>query len=186
MQPQVASPARSLERGEADLLVIPKAYCSVHHPTETLFNDEFVCVVWNQSSHTRSGLSFERYASAGHVVTQPTDTDVLAFENWFVKCYRLSRRIDVTTYSFAVLPFLVVGTELVATVHGLLARRMQPALPVALLPVPLPMPPLEQVMQWHKYRSLDPGLVWLRNLIKQAAEEMLADPTLAPNATVPS
>jgi DNA-binding transcriptional LysR family regulator len=173
LQPQVAAPARALERGDADILVIPKAYVSPDHPTETLFNDEFVCVVWRESGHARQGLSFERYASAGHVVMQPVDTDKPAFESWFVQRYGLSRRIEVTTYSFAALPFLVVGTERVATVHAMLARAIEPALPITLLPLPLPMPPFEQAMQWHKYRSLDPGLLWLRTLMQQAARAML-------------
>jgi DNA-binding transcriptional LysR family regulator len=173
LQPQVASPARALERGDADLLVIPKAYVSPDHATELLFNDEFVCVVWRDSSHARQALSFERYASAGHVVMQPVDTDKPAFESWFVQRYGLSRRVEVTTYSFAALPFLVVGTERIATVHSMLARAIEPALPVTLLPLPLPMPPFEQAMQWHKHRSLDPGLLWLRGLMQQAARTLL-------------
>ena len=48
-----------------------------------------------------------------------------------------------------------------------------------MLPMPLPMPPLEQAMQWHKHRTLDPGLAWLRGLMQQAAQAMLADPSLA-------
>jgi len=175
--PQVSYPARALERGEADLLVIPKAYCSPDHPTETLFNDEFSCVVWSGSSHARHEMTFERYSNAGHVVMQPVDTDKPAFESWFVQRYGLSRRIEVTTYSFAALPFLVLGTELVSTVHGLLARRMKAGLPITLLPVPLPMPPFEQAMQWHKYRSLDPGLVWLRTLMQEAARAVTQEPS---------
>jgi LysR family nod box-dependent transcriptional activator len=34
------------------------------------------------------------------------------------------------------------------------------------------MPEMEQAMQWHKYRSLDPGIVWLRQLLMDAAQEM--------------
>lgn len=172
--PQVAGPARALEQGEADLLVIPNAYCSADHPAEILFKDEFVCVVWSESSHARLGLSFERYASAGHVVMQPPDTDRPAFESWFVQRYGLSRRIEVTTYCFAPLAFLVVGTERVATMHAALVRTVAAALPVKVLPLPLPMPPFEQVMQWHKHRTNDPGLVWLRGLLMQAAAEMQA------------
>ncbi|MCW5636431.1 MAG: LysR family transcriptional regulator [Rubrivivax sp.] len=178
--PQVRNPAQALERGDADLLVIPKAYCSADHPAEVVFTDEFSCVVWSESSHARQGLSFERYAGAGHVVMQPVGTDQPAFESWFVQRYGLSRRIEVTTYGFAALPFLVVGTELVATVHSLLARGVARALPVTLLPPPLPMPPFEQAMQWHKYRSLDPGLQWLRSLMQQAAAAMTADPAPPP------
>jgi LysR family nod box-dependent transcriptional activator len=171
--PQVRNPAQALEHGDADLLVIPKAYCSAEHPAEILFTDEFACVVWSGSSHARQGLSFERYAGAGHVVMQPVGTDQPAFESWFVQRYGLSRRIEVTAYSFAALPFLVVGTELVATVHSLLAHGVVKALPVTLLPPPLPMPVFEQAMQWHKYRSQDPGLLWLRTLMQQAARAML-------------
>ena len=172
LMPQVASPARALERGEADLLLIPKAYCSSDHPTEILFTEEFVCTVWSESALARQGLTLERYTAAGHVVMQPAETDLASFESWFMQRYGLTRRIEVLTYSFAVMPFLVVGTELVATVHTRLAKRVQPALPITLLPVPLPMEPLEQAMQWHKYRTMDPGLIWLRDLMKQAAASM--------------
>jgi LysR family transcriptional regulator, nod-box dependent transcriptional activator len=175
--PQVASPARALERGEADLLVIPKAYCSPDHPAEVVFEEEHVCVVWNESTAARAGMSFERYAEAGHVVMNPTDSGHPSFEGWFVERFGLSRRIAVTTYSFAALPFLVIGTELVATVHARLARCLAASLPITIQPVPLPMPQLEQAMQWHKYRATDPGLVWLRQLMKDAAALMPAADT---------
>ena len=181
--PQVSSPARALERGEADLLVIPNAYCATDHPKETVFTDGFVCVVWSQSSHAREGLSFERYANAGHVVMQPVDTERPAFESWFVQRYGLLRRIEVATYSLAALPFLVVGTDLIATVHSMLAETVKPALPIKLLPLPLPMPAFEQAMQWHKYRSLDPGLLWLRRLMQHAAKDMICAPAIPPEQT---
>lgn len=175
--PQVSNPVRSLERGEADLLIIPKAYTSADHPTEIVFDDGFVCVVWEGSSHAREPMTFERYAGAGHAVMVPVNTSQPAFESWFVQRYGMSRRIELTTYSFAALPLLVVGTEMVATVHARLARRLAPALPVKVLPMPLPMPLLEQALQWHKYRSLDPGLLWLRGLLQQAARLMPGDAT---------
>jgi len=31
---------------------------------------------------------------------------------------------------------------------------------------------MEQSMQWHKYRSQDPGLVWLRGLMAKAVLRM--------------
>jgi len=170
--PQVNAPARSLEQGDADLLIIPKGYCSPDHPTELLFTEDFVCTVWNKSTHASSGLSFERYANAGHIVMQPTESSQPAFEGWFVERFGLARRVDVTSYNFASLPFLVIGTELIATVHARLARKVAVALPITLIPVPLPMPQLEQAMQWHKYRSLDPALIWLRTLMLDAAALM--------------
>ena len=178
LMPQIASPHRSLERGEADLLIIPKAYLSPDHPSVVLFKEDFVCAVWRDSQIARGELTIERYVEAGHVVMQPPETNQPAFEDWFVQRYGISRRNQVLGYSFGAMPFLVVGTELIATVHARLARRLLPALPITLLPVPLPMPELEQAMQWHKYRSQDPGLVWLRSLMQQAALAM--DATEAP------
>lgn len=62
-------------------------------------------------------------------------------------------------------------------------RAVAAALPVTLLTPPLPMPPFEQAMQWHKYRSLDPGLQWLMRLMQDAARSLVADadPPVAPD-----
>jgi len=57
-------------------------------------------------------------------------------------------------------------------VHTRLARLAQASLPIALLPPPMEMPVMDQAMQWHKYRSLDPGIVWLRQLLLDAAVVM--------------
>jgi DNA-binding transcriptional LysR family regulator len=181
--PQVAGVARALEQGEADLLVIPKAYCTSDHPAEVLFQDDFVCVVWSDSSHAHLGLSFDRYAAAGHVVMRPPpDVDRPAFDSWFVQRYGLSRRIEVTSYGFSALAALVVGTERIATMHGSLVRAIAPALPVTVLPLPLPMPTFEQAMQWHRHRTNDPGLAWLRQLLLAAAESVRAERADTPSA----
>ncbi|HEU0201717.1 MAG TPA: LysR family transcriptional regulator [Burkholderiaceae bacterium] len=177
--PQVEEPYRSLERGEVDLLVIPKGYCSPDHPTETLFEEEFRCVVWKASPLAEGELTFDRYAAAGHVVMQPPGTSQPSFEAWFTQRYGLSRRVEVTTYSFAAVPYLVVGTDRIATVHARLARQAEKLLPLKVLPPPIPMPRMEQAMQWHKYRTQDPGLLWLRALMKEAAVVMDAEADMA-------
>jgi LysR family nod box-dependent transcriptional activator len=170
--PQVENPPRMLERGEADLLVMPRDYCSPNHPAETVFTEHFTCVVWRGSRLAREGLTFESYADAGHVVMQPGGAGRASLADWFLERHDLARRVAVKAFSFAAAPYLVVGTELVATMHTRLARIAQNALPIMLLPPPVEMPVLVQAMQWHKYRSLDPGIVWLRQLLMDAAEEM--------------
>jgi LysR family transcriptional regulator, nod-box dependent transcriptional activator len=47
--------------------------------------------------------------------------------------------------------------------------------PLRLHPPPLPLS-MTQTMQWHKYRSQDPGLVWLREVMHTAAAEQAAEP----------
>lgn len=170
--PQVANPQRNLERGEADLLVIPRGFLSPEHPDEVLYDEGFECVLWRDSALAQGEFGFDRYTAAAHVVMQPAGTTGETFEGWFIRRYGISRRVTVKTYGFAMLPALVVGTEYVATVHARLARAFAACWPLALRELPFPAEPMQQSMQWHKYRTQDPGLVWLRELMHRAVRRM--------------
>lgn len=184
--PQVGQPDRALERGEADLLVVPKAFCSPNHPTDMLFEESFCCLVWSGSRIAATGkLDAEAYARAGHVVMQPTSYAMagqvvmqltggagMSFEAGSMQKMGLERRVEVSTFSFVALPSLVVGTERIATIHARLARMAERFLPVKQFPLPIALPPMVQAVQWHKYATKDPGLVWLRGLLGEAVRKM--------------
>lgn len=167
--PQVAQPHRDLERGEADLLVLPQTLMSPLHPSEVLYEERFVCVVWAGSRLAQAGLTRQRYLDAAHVVMRPQATAGDSFEEWFIKRLGVQRRVAATSYGFATVPALVVGTEWVATLHARLASQLCAMWPLRLLPCPLDIAPMQQSMQWHRYRSTDPGLRWLRGLLAEAA-----------------
>ena len=69
--PQVSEPHRYLERGEADLLIIPTGFMSPDHPSEVLYRENFVCMVWRDGALAGGRLDFDRYVAAEHVVMQP-------------------------------------------------------------------------------------------------------------------
>jgi LysR family transcriptional regulator, nod-box dependent transcriptional activator len=170
---QNSTPSKDLERGEADLLIIPTGFMSPDHPHEALYQEDFVCMVWRHSKLAQGELDFERYANAEHAVTQPASsarTD--AFEGWFLKRYGLTRRVAVSTYSFVTLPVMLIGTEMVATVHARVAARLAKAWPLEIRPTPMPFDRMEQSVQWHKFRTTDPGLVWLRGMLAEAVRRM--------------
>ena len=166
--PLLGIPSRALESGDADVLVIPQVYCSDDHPTEKLLTEEFVCVVWSASEYARTGLSLTQYRDAEHVVMVPIEDGVAAYEGRFMQTSGMSRKVAVTTYSFSSMPLLVVGTPYVATVHSRLAQALALSHPLCLLPCPVPIQPMTLVMQWHEFRSKDPGIVWLRSLMQRA------------------
>lgn len=170
--PQVSNPQRNLERGEADLLIIPRGFLSPEHPHEVLYTENFLCVAWRQGLHGRGELTFDKYREAGHVVMQPAGSSGDSFENWFAKRFGLDRRIVAIGHSFTALPAMVVGNDCIATVQERLAYQLQPAFPVVLHKPPLPIPVLEQGLQWHQYKAHDPGLVWLRGLLQRAVKRM--------------
>jgi len=173
--PQVANPQRDLERGDADLLVLPRSLMSDDHPVETLYEEGFVCMVWADSPLAKGPLTRERYLAASHVVMRPQDTSVdSTYVDGFVKQQGVSRRIAATSYGFATVPALLVGTDFLATLHERLAELLRDVWPLAVRPCPMAIPPMTQAMQWHSYRTQDPGLEWLRGLLHRAAAKLAA------------
>lgn len=56
--------------------------------------------------------------------------------------------------------------------HQRLAQLAARTLPIAIRSLPVPVPKMEQAMQWHQHRTSDSGLRSLRALLKEAAEAM--------------
>ncbi|WP_186145275.1 LysR family transcriptional regulator [Burkholderia gladioli] len=171
LRPQVVYPHRVLERGEADLLIIPKGYCSTEHPAELLLEETYCCVVWDQSPLAKGKMTAERYMAAGHVVVQVGDGQT-ALEDWFMQRLGVVRRVEASTYSFVSPAHLLAGTNRIATMHRRLAEEAARSLPIVLRDAPVPLPTIEQAIQWHKHRTADPGHTWLRGLLKEAVAAM--------------
>jgi LysR family nod box-dependent transcriptional activator len=171
--PQQTYPYLEIDRGEADLLVAPSVFASRGHPSIPLFEDSYCCLVWKDGRFGGRPISEDDYAQAGHVRMMPS-TGANSFEDQFLEQRGIVRRIEVTSYNFTSLPYLVVGTDRIATVHGLIARQALRHLPVVRHPIPFPWLQLDEQLQWHGHRSRDPGLVWLREIFVRAAKEMLA------------
>ncbi len=171
LRPQIAYPHRVLERGEADILIIPKEYCSTEHPAELLLEETYCCVVWDQSPLAKGEMTNERYMAAGHVVVQVGEGQT-ALEDWFMQRLGVVRRVEASTYSFVSPAYLLAGTDRIATMHRRLAEEASHNLPIVLRDVPIAVPTMEQSMQWHKHRTSDPGLTWLRGLLREAVAAM--------------
>ena len=169
--PQVNEPQRLLDRGEVDLLVIPLIYCSPNHPAQVLLDEDFCCILDAQSPLAGRPLTLETYKAAGHVVMQPPGASP-PFEGSAMLKLGIVRRVEVSTFSFVGALSLLAGTNRICTVHRRLARYGQGLLPLKLLELPVELPKMEQSMQWHAYRTNDPGLVWLRDVLQQAVAVM--------------
>ena len=157
-------PAELLERGLADLLIIPDQWVSDAHPTELLWEDTYVCIVSSDNDKVGNTLSFDEYLAMGHVAVEAASGRPTAFDGWSMRKYGVARRVEVATPHFSDVPRFVAGTHRVAVVQRKLALAFR-HLPLRFIEPPLEIPPVRQMMQWHKYRSLDPGLGWLRRAL---------------------
>jgi DNA-binding transcriptional LysR family regulator len=162
---QVHSPERLLERGDVDLLIIPHEFTSRQNPSEVILEEEFSAIVWSEGKYATGDLTLDDFNAASHVVMQPA-FGAQSLESRKFEELGIRRRIDVTTYNFTTIPHLVAGTDRIATLHRRLALLASKLLPIRVVPLPIPLPPMRQAAQWHRYRSSDAGLMWLLDQIR--------------------
>lgn len=160
----------AVERGEIDLLIMPSQYLAQEHPSESLYEETYSCVIWNGNTQVGETITKDEYMSLGHVATFFGNTRHPSLEEWFLKSSALSRRIEVTTNNFGTLPLFVVGTHRVATMHTRLARKLAQTQPLRIVPLPLEFPKMIWAMQWPRHLSGDSAHVWFRGVVKQASQ----------------
>jgi LysR family nod box-dependent transcriptional activator len=168
-----------LDRGEVDLMILPRKFMSDSHPTELLFEETYTCIVWSGNTEIGDSMSLEEYMALGHVSCRfgPSST---SFEEWFMKDSGYDRRIEVTTSNFTSLPHFVIGTNRIATMHSRLARTLACYYPIRMVPPPLAIPRLDMCMQWNRFLEKDLSHLWLRALLVEIAGAEQAAGALGP------
>jgi DNA-binding transcriptional LysR family regulator len=169
--PHEILPWESIEHGETELLIMPQEYLPEGLPREVLFTEQYVCVTWRENPLVGDTISEAQYLKLGHVLSRPgshPQRRISADERYFEQSGQ-SRSVEVVVSEFGNIPHYLIGTSRIATMHGRLARLYARFLPLKILPLPLPVPALQEATCWHPHRERDPGLRWLRELIKDTA-----------------
>ncbi len=154
------------ERGEIDMAIVPSQFASPNHPSLDLYEDRFVCVVWQNHPTIGDTLSTEDYLSARHLVRfQPKGQRRAVVDQWFLDQSSLEREIAGELPAFTDLLYALVGTPLVATVQRRLAEKFVRRLPIRILESPIDFPSLPIMLQWHRRLDHDEGVSWFRDLV---------------------
>lgn len=164
--------AEDLETGNLDFLIAPEGYVSGVHPSEVLFEETYTCIVWTGNHRVGKTMTLDQYLTLGHVLVQVGEADAPNYDERFMRRFNYKRRAEVQTPSFDLAPQLVVGTDRIATVATRLAKRYAQILPIRLIPVPVDIPPMLEVLQWHKAHDQDPAHLWFRQRLKDAAAQL--------------
>ncbi|MCZ0954373.1 MAG: LysR family transcriptional regulator [Rhodospirillaceae bacterium] len=167
-----------LDRGDVDLLVTIDIALTNEHPCETLFQDNYVVMGWDQNPALANGIDEDTYFRMGHIMTNFGTGRIPAFEEWFLRSQSKQRRVEIAAPSFLSVPFLLVGSNRIATVHKRLAIRMAKQLPLKVVEIPFEIPPIRQAVQWHRANDADECLAWVVQQMKQAAasdEKLVTD-----------
>ena len=163
---------QKLEKGEIDFLIRPTAHTLAMHPKEPLFEDTHTCVVWSKNSLVGNTISLKKFFKLGHVAAHFGYSAIL--EDWFARHYGELLKVEVGTQDFETACRLVVGTNRIATVMSRMARLCAEHLPLRLIRPPFAIPPVVHCLQWHRYQDRDPGHIWLRARLSEAARKLSA------------
>lgn len=155
-----ALPGR-LDSGEIDLAVAVLADLPKHIASEPLLSETFACVTRRDHPVVASSLSLEAYARYPHIlVTQRGDATGAV--DHALRQHGLSRRVAITVPQVALVPMLLVDTDMIATIGRRAANRLVHCHPLALHEPPLPLATWGMDLIWARRNDGDRGLCWLR------------------------
>jgi DNA-binding transcriptional LysR family regulator len=168
-------PIEAIERGYIDLLLTIDYAISADHPSQLLFEDDYVVVGASNNPSMQLPMTRELYFDLGHVTARFGKARVPAFDDWFVRRQKQQRRIEVVAPTFLSLPGLIVGTKRIATMHRRMAEICARTLPLVIREVPFAIPPIRETVQWNITNSNDRALRWMVERLQAAAGERVVD-----------
>jgi DNA-binding transcriptional LysR family regulator len=162
--------AESLAAGKVDLVLTPEQFVQTDHPAELLFQEQHVVVGWSGNPLLADGrISEEDFLDSGHIGVSFGRLRTPSFADRQMALMGKSRRIEVISPSFATVPWLLKGTHRLALMHERLAKTMSEFFPIATAPAPFDFPLMNEMIQHHRARSRDEGLMWLKAQLAQEA-----------------
>lgn len=138
---------------------------------KVLFDEGFTCIL--RAEHPLAGgrMTLPRYCSAAHVLVAPRGTPGSIVDTALAEQGR-SRRIALAVPHFLVVPFVVAGSELVATLASRVAAMFTDTLGLVALPPPVAIPRFQIALAWHERNHQDAPHRWLRDQLLAVAAEV--------------
>ena len=158
----------ALDNAQLDFLIAPPNPDVEAHASEVLFEDTFTCVAWSGNTAVGATLTPEEYLNLGHVVVNVGESPVGNIDEVYLRKNKCRRRVEISTPSFFLAPQLVLGTDRIATITTRLALKYAEILPIRLVPLPIEIPALVEVLHWHRAHNQDPAHLWFRQVLKRA------------------
>jgi LysR family nod box-dependent transcriptional activator len=160
----------SFQRGEIDFAVVPSRFLYPEHPHVHLFEDDFVCVLWENHPTIGDAMDTSTYLSMRHVVTAFGGSwRGSHFEQW-IDDKGLELDVACSVPSFTMLAECLRGTPWIATMHRRLWESLPPGSGLRAVPMPLDVPPISENLQWHASREANASIAWMRDRIVSWAQ----------------
>jgi DNA-binding transcriptional LysR family regulator len=152
---------RDLEDGAVDLAVGFMPHLEAGFYQQTLFQQNFVCLVAQGHPRIKGILTREAFIAEGHLSVKTSGTGHYIVDKVLDK-EGAPRRIVMQLPSFLGLGRIVAETTFIATVPEKYASAVKSGEALQLLPCPFDMPSFSVKQHWHERYHADPANRWLR------------------------
>jgi DNA-binding transcriptional LysR family regulator len=157
-----ASTPRDLEDGAVDLAVGFMPHLEAGFYQQTLFQQNFVCLVAQGHPRIQASLSKEAFCAEGHLSVKTSGTGHYIVDKTIDK-EGAARRVVLQLPSFLGLGRIVAETTFIATVPDKYASAIRAGEMLQMLPCPFGMPSFAVKQHWHERYHADLANRWLRS-----------------------
>jgi DNA-binding transcriptional LysR family regulator len=168
------SAAKQLESGDADLSIgfLPELEAGFYE--QTLFTQDWVCLVGPNHPRIRNTLSLASYRREDHVTTAAGFAQERLDAT--LKGSGVSRRVRLQLPGFLGLAAIVTDTELVATLPHQIGAALARNAGLRIFPCPVKVPSYPVKQYWHARYHHDVANRWLRSLCTDLFQNIGKDP----------
>ncbi|RIV80066.1 LysR family transcriptional regulator [Aurantiacibacter xanthus] len=164
---------RLLESGEIDCLLCPEDFTSHGQPAECLFEDGHVIVGDRANPLLKGPLSVDAFLAAPQVRLTIGVEQSSTFAERHLRSLGAERRIEISCSNFTLISHLLLGTNRIAVVQEKLAKVLMRDFALASQPLPIEIPPLVEMAQYHSTRASDASLRWLLDQLRSESNRLL-------------
>jgi DNA-binding transcriptional LysR family regulator len=153
-----------LDSGEVDLALGYNPNLPKRFDTQSLFDDQYVCLMRKGHPLSRGPLTLDRYAAARHVLVRPSGESGSLLDELLAR-RKIKRRITISVTQLISALFLVESSDLVTAAFRSTAEYCIAQGRFPLVMRPLPLDPIGITMVWHAGMTAHPAHRWMRQQI---------------------
>jgi DNA-binding transcriptional LysR family regulator len=167
----VAGIRTDLEEGPLDLAIATGRGEAPGFHRRELFRDRYVCLMKEGIRGIGQKLSLAQYLALPHILVAPQGGERGFIDEMLAK-HGKERRIVLRLPDFAVAPWVVAESDVVATLPSRIASLYAKALRLRVLDVPLPLGTTSWAALWHDRVDGDRWHSWMRKRIAEVSASL--------------
>lgn len=141
--------------------------------SESVFAPVYSCVMRKGHPLLEDELTLEKFAAADHLLVSLSG-DASGFTDEVLSEHGLKRRVAMTVNHFSAVPKLIQESNLISVIPSITIEKSIFNNELAVLELPIQIPPKYVNSYWHQRQDNDKGLAWLRGHINHILKEHAA------------